>query len=97
MLKEEKTAMVKGISRRIVVVRAPEQKLFEEAIFILRDDALQKGVSAEDVVAQACGIASRYIRENGEGGARRLWILAALWALGAGLAAAAVILWIVRG
>ncbi len=87
--------MVKGVSRRIVVVRAPEQRLFEEAIFILRDDALQKGVSAEDVVAQACGVASRYIREN-DAGTRRLWGLAALWALGFVLAAAAVILWIVR-
>ena len=89
--------MVKGVSRRIVVVRAPEQNLFEEAIFILRDDAMKKGVSAEDVVAQACGAASRYIRENGDGGSRRFWVLAALWVAGAGLAAAAVILWIVRG
>ena len=47
--------MVKGVSRRIVVVRAPEQRLFEEAIFILRDDAMQKGVTEDDIVAQACG------------------------------------------
>ncbi|MCI6908617.1 MAG: translation initiation factor 2 [Eubacteriales bacterium] len=66
--------MVKGVSRRIVVVRAPEQNIFEEAIFILRDDALKKGVSAEDVIAQACGIANRYIRENREGRAARSWI-----------------------
>ena len=43
--------MVKGVSRRIVVVRAPEQRLFEEAIFILRDDAMQKGVTEDDITA----------------------------------------------
>ena len=42
--------MVKGVSRRIVVVRAPEQRLFEEAIFILRDDAMHKGVTEDDIV-----------------------------------------------
>lgn len=66
--------MVKGVSRRIVVVRSPEQNIFEEAIFILKDDALKKGISAEDVVAQACGIASRYIRENRESRAGHAWI-----------------------
>lgn len=64
--------MVKGVSRRIVVVRAPEQKMFEEAIFILRDDALQKGVTAEDVVAQACSIASHYLKENHDGRLRHI-------------------------
>ena len=31
--------MVKGISRQVILVRSPEKKLFEQAIFILRDDA----------------------------------------------------------
>ena len=31
--------MVKGISRQIILVRSPDQKLFEQAIFIIRDDA----------------------------------------------------------
>ena len=42
--------MVKGVSRRIVVVRAPEQNIFEEAIFILRDDALALLLSKPNVV-----------------------------------------------
>ena len=29
--------MVKGISRQVIVVHAPEPKLFEQAIFILKD------------------------------------------------------------
>ena len=32
--------MVKGISRQVIVVRSPDPKLFEQAIFILREDAL---------------------------------------------------------
>ena len=31
--------MVKGISRQVILVHSPEKKLFEQAIFILRDDA----------------------------------------------------------
>ena len=29
--------MVKGISRQVIVVHAPDPKLFEQAIFILKD------------------------------------------------------------
>lgn len=28
--------MVKGINRQVIVVRPPDQKLFEQAIFLLR-------------------------------------------------------------
>ena len=31
--------MVKGISRQVILVHSPDPKLFEQAIFILRDDA----------------------------------------------------------
>lgn len=31
--------MVKGISKQVIVVDAPEPKLFEQAIFILKEDA----------------------------------------------------------
>ena len=86
--------MVKGVSRRIVVVRAPEQRMFEEAIFILRDDAMKQGVTAEDVVAQACGIASRYIRDGEERG--RFWVAAAVGLLGLAIVIAAVVLWQLR-
>ena len=38
--------MVKGISRQVIVVHSPEPKLFEQAIFILKEDALrQEGVT----------------------------------------------------
>ena len=31
--------MVKGISRQVILVRSPETDLFEQAIFILKDNA----------------------------------------------------------
>ena len=46
--------MVKGISRQVLVVHAPEQKLFEEAIFILKDDAVGKeGITDEMLLKSA--------------------------------------------
>ena len=30
--------MVKGISRQVIVVHSPDPKLFDQAIFILKDD-----------------------------------------------------------
>ena len=57
--------MVKGISRRVVVVKSPDKRIFEEAIFILREDALaSSGVSAEDIVKEACRAASGYLRTS---------------------------------
>ena len=43
--------MVKGISRQVIVVHAPEPKLFEQAIFILRDG--QKEVTDEALLKEA--------------------------------------------
>lgn len=43
--------MVKGISRQVVVVRSPQPKLFEQAIFILRED--MKEVTDEQLLKEA--------------------------------------------
>ena len=49
--------MVKGISRRVIVVDSPDPKLFEQAIFIIRNDALTKeGVSPQQVLGEACAL-----------------------------------------
>ena len=55
--------VVKGLSRRVVVVRFPDTRVFEQAIFILRDDAAKTGLSADHVVQEACGVAMRYVRQ----------------------------------
>lgn len=31
--------MVKGITRQVIVVHAPDKKIFDQAIFILKEDA----------------------------------------------------------
>ena len=45
--------MVKGISRQVIVVHAPEPKLFEQAIFILSDQASRTGVTDEALLREA--------------------------------------------
>lgn len=45
--------MVKGISRQVIVVHSPEPKLFEQAIFILREDATEQGVTDEQLLKEA--------------------------------------------
>ncbi len=45
--------MVKGISRRVVVVDAPDEKLFEQAIFIVRNDVPEEGVTSRALVQEA--------------------------------------------
>ena len=43
--------MVKGISRQVILVHSPDKKLFEQAIFILRDDARE--VTEEQLLKEA--------------------------------------------
>ncbi len=43
--------MVKGICRQVIVVQSPDPKLFDQAIFILREDA--KGVTEEALLQEA--------------------------------------------
>ena len=44
--------MVKGISRQVIVVHAPDPKLFEQAIFILKDD-VGEGITDEALLKEA--------------------------------------------
>lgn len=45
--------MVKGISRQVIVVHSPDPKLFEQAIFILKDGAVGQGISEDDLLKEA--------------------------------------------
>ena len=51
--------MVKGISKQVIVVRQPEAKLFEQAIFLLRDDAA--AVTDDELLRQANEAADEYL------------------------------------
>lgn len=57
--------MVKGVTRRVIVVKTPDRRLFEQAIFIVKEDAFTKeGVTAEQVLAEAQRVADGYVRRN---------------------------------
>lgn len=57
--------MVKGISRRVILVKSPDPRLFEEAIFIVREEALSGGgVDAEQVLQEAQKVARGYTRRT---------------------------------
>lgn len=45
--------MVKGISRQVIVVHAPDQKLFDQAIFILKDEAVNKEGITDEMLLKA--------------------------------------------
>ena len=57
--------MIKGISRRVIVVKSPDRRFFEEAIFIVRDGIVgQNGVTAEQVVEEARRVADGFVRKH---------------------------------
>ncbi len=57
--------MVKGVSRRVIVVKTPDRRLFEQAIFIVKEDAFSKeGVTADQILAEAQRVADGYVRRN---------------------------------
>ena len=64
--------MVKGISRRVIVVESPDQRFFEQAIFIVRNDAAGAGVTARDLVEEARRVAKNYAVGN-HGKFSRAW------------------------
>ena len=52
-------SMVKGVSRRVIVVDASDRRYFDKAIFILRSDAPTVGKDYSPIMQEACRIASR--------------------------------------
>ena len=56
--------MVKGLSRRVILIKSPDPKIFEEAIFIVREDSVENGVTQEALLREARTVANNYIREH---------------------------------
>lgn len=71
--------MVKGISRQVIMVHSPDPKLFEQAIFILKDEAVAQGITEELLLKEA-----RQVLRSGGAKARkpRLWYYGPVWAAG---------------
>ena len=54
MRQNTKRIPAKGTSRRVVIVRGDHDSVFEQIIYIVRDDCLaDNGVSADDVLREA--------------------------------------------
>ena len=69
--------MVKGISRQVIVVHSPDPKLFEQAIFILKDGAMgQEGVTDDALMKEA----RRIISSPGDNKKRKLSMYGPVWA-----------------
>ena len=62
--------MVKGISRQVILVQSPDTQLFEQAIFILKENA--ESVTDEMLLKEAKGILG--------GGIKRKQLYGPLWA-----------------
>lgn len=82
--------MVKGISKQVIVLHSPDPKLFEQAIFILKEDAVgQEGVTEEALMKEARKLISGQSRK----GKRSLSMYGPVWACGgAGITA---LVWLV--
>ena len=74
--------MVKGTSKRVVVVKSPDPTVFEQAIFIVREDFIGRAGRA-NALKEAQQVADAYIRSAVAPPRERLLsrIPPALWAV----------------
>ncbi len=79
--------MVKGVSKQVIVVHSPDPKLFEQAIFILKEDA--SGITDEQLLAEA----NRAIRGPSVMKRKKLYLYGPAWACAGSLATGLV--WLV--
>ncbi len=75
--------MVKGISRQVIVVHSPDQKLFDQAIFILKDEAVAKGGVTDEMLLKA---ADKLLHSSGKGRKGHLALHGSVWACAGALA-----------
>lgn len=55
--------MIKGTARRVIVVPSPDPGVFEQAIFIVKDEYMKKpGISQQELLRQAEKAAGTYLR-----------------------------------
>ena len=73
----------------MIVVHSPDQKLFEQAIFILNDEAVAKGVTDEMLLKSA----DKLLRDNQKGKKPGILIYGSVWA-GIGALATALV-WLI--
>lgn len=81
--------MVKGISRQVILVQSPDPKLFDQAIFILKDDAIGRAGITEEMLLKE---AKRIINRPGNG-KRSLFYYGLFWACGGALVSS--LIWLI--
>lgn len=88
--------MVKGITRQVILVKSPDPRLFEEAIFIVKEEALaREGVNADQVLKEARQAADGYLKQGRAWNRRMERLPAPLWGgIGAVLASMAWGTWL---
>lgn len=74
--------MVKGISRQVIVVHAPDTQLFEQAIFILKDEAVGRGGITDEALLKE---AKRIVAGSGKSRKKHHIITGPVWACGGAL------------
>ena len=88
--------MVKGITRQVILVKSPDPRLVEEAIFIVKEEALaREGVSADRILREARQAADGYLKQGKAWNRRLERIPAPAWgALGAALSSMVWAAWL---
>ena len=55
--------MVKGVSKRVIVIKSPDRRIFDEAIFIVREDVTAK-FTGDDILKEAQTVAGNYVKTH---------------------------------
>lgn len=77
--------MVKGISRQVIVVNSQDKKLFDQAIFILSDEAMRSNGVTDDMLLKEAKriIGSRKCKRNHTAFSNIAFTTAGAFAIGA--------------
>jgi len=88
--------VVKGITRQVILVKSPDPRLFEEAIFIVKEEALNReGVTTEQIMREARQAADGYLKQGKAWNRRLRKLPAPAWgAVGAAMASAGWCIWL---
>jgi len=88
--------VVKGITRQVILVKSPDPRLFEEAIFIVKEEALNReGVTTQQIMREARQAADGYLKQGRAWNRRLNRLPAPLWgAAGAAVASAGWMVWL---
>ena len=65
--------MVKGITRQVVVVQSPDPKLFDQAIFLVRETALREGGITEEALLSEARRVCKQARSHSHLVNRLIW------------------------